>query len=132
MSNDKQILFVRNSLTKFFISDIIFFVEVKKEEFVFLYSDDTRVRHSHKRIKNCILEFVVQLEIRVKNKWYPVVRYDTMHGFAHKDIIHSSGKVEKIPLPMQDFNEALTFAEEELRVEWELFRMKYLQEVQNE
>ena len=108
-------------------------MDIKKEEFIFLYSDDARIRHSQKRIKNRIIEFVVQLEIMIENKWYPVVRYDTSHGFAHKDIIKPSGKVEKIPLFFQDFNEALTFAEEELRAEWEFFRLKYLkEEVNNE
>lgn len=107
-------------------------MEIREEQFVFLYSDETRVRHFHKRIKNRIIEFVVQLEILVKNKWQPVIRYDTMHGFAHKDIIHPSGKVEKIPLPIQDFNDALTLAEEELHVEWEIFRAAFLKEARNE
>lgn len=107
-------------------------MEVKEELFVFLYSEDTRIRHHHKRIRNRVIEFIVQLEIRVKNKWHPVVRYDTKHGFAHKDIIYPSGKVDKVPLPVQDFNEALTFAEEELRAEWKFFKMKYLKEVRNE
>lgn len=104
-------------------------MELKVRQFVFLFSDDARVRHSHKRIKNCIVKFVIQLEILIKDKWYPVVRYDTIRGFAHKDIIHPSGKVDKIPLPMQNFNEALVFAEEELRAEWKFFKMRYLEEV---
>ena len=94
---------------------------------MFLYAEDTRVRHLHKRIRNRVIEFVVQLELLIDNKWWPVIRYDTSHGFAHKDIIDPSGKVEKIPMPIQDFNEALILAEEELRVEWEIFRMRYLQ-----
>ncbi|MBI4802507.1 MAG: hypothetical protein HY796_08295 [Elusimicrobia bacterium] len=107
-------------------------MEIKEEAFTFLYSDDARIRHSHKRFKNQITGFVVQLEIFVKSKWCPIVRYDTRHGFAHKDIVHSSGKVEKIPLPVQDFNEALTYAEDELSVEWEFFKMNYLREADHE
>ena len=107
-------------------------MEIKEETFTFLYSNDARIRHSHKRIKNQITAFVVQLEIFARSKWRPVVRYDTRHGFAHKDIVHFSGKVEKIPLPIQDFNEALTYAEEELRVEWEFFKMNYLREIDHE
>ncbi|MFH1259033.1 MAG: hypothetical protein ABII74_04355 [Elusimicrobiota bacterium] len=107
-------------------------MKIETEEFVFLYSDDTRVRHVHKRIKNRIIEFVVQLEIFIENKWHPVVRYDTRHGFAHKDIVHASGNMVKIPLPVEDFNEALTFAEEELKVEWTIFRTNYFKEVKDE
>ena len=103
------------------------------KQFLFLFSDNTRVRHSHRRIKNRIVGFVIQLEILIEDEWHPVVRYDTVHGFAHKDIIHPSGKVDKIPLPIQNFNEALIFAEEELHAEWEFFKMRYLEEVkQNE
>ena len=41
-------------------------------------------------------------------------------------------RLKKIPLPIQDFNEALTYAEDELRVEWEFFKMNYLMEVGHE
>jgi hypothetical protein len=49
--------------------------------------------------------------INIKNKWYQVVRYDTAHGFAHKDILPYKGDVRKEKLPFNDLNLALTFAE---------------------
>ena len=30
-----------------------------------------------------VLNFVVQLECRFEEKWSPVMRFDTAHGFAH-------------------------------------------------
>ena len=57
-----------------------------------------------------------------------VVRYDTAHGFAHRDLIWPSGKVDKTPLFMQTFNEALDFAEADLRSNWESYVENYLKE----
>jgi hypothetical protein len=41
-----------------------------------------------------ITDFVVQYEIFINDKWCPVVRYDTAHGYAHKDLIHPDGSKE--------------------------------------
>lgn len=73
-------------------------------------------------------EFMVQLEINLKEKWKPVIRYDTVHGFAHRDILKADGRTEKTPLPIGDFNSALTFAEMDLRANWELYRERFLKE----
>jgi len=68
----------------------------------------------HLRVKTKLVQFTVQLEIFFNNKWYPVVRYDTAHGFAHKDLIHKDGKIDKTPIFYLDYNDALTFAEFDL------------------
>lgn len=81
------------------------------------------------RVGNEITEFVVQYEITVKGKWYPVIRYDTVHGFAHKDIFSYKGDARKEILPFDDFNLALTFAEKELRDNWQRYREHFLREV---
>ena len=38
-----------------------------------------------------VLEFIVQLEIAVGRQWKPVIRYDTAHGFAHRDRYEREG-----------------------------------------
>jgi hypothetical protein len=102
--------------------------DLHEGEFVVVLSDDCRIRHYHNRIKSQILEFMVQLEISSKGKWKPVVRYDTAHDYAHRDIFHGDGKVEKIPLSFGDYNSALTFAELDIRSNWELYRERFLKE----
>lgn len=42
-------------------------------------------------------------------------RYDTAHGFAHRDLLNKHGMVEKTPLFNQYYNDALTFAERDLK-----------------
>ena len=84
----------------------------KEITFLFALSDDLegRIRVTALKKKDKILKFVVQYEALIKKKWTPIVRYDTSHGFSHKDIIHCNGNVEKQPLHFQNFNMAFTFA----------------------
>ena len=72
----------------------------------------------------------VQYELKIKDEWYPVVRYDTVHGFAHKDIVPYKGEAHKETLPFNDFNLALTFAEKDLRDNWQKYRERYLKEIE--
>ncbi len=61
-------------------------------------------------------------------KWSAIVRYDTSHGFAHRDIIDKKGNKKKTPLFNQDFNDALTFAENDLKSNWEYYKKSFLEE----
>lgn len=57
-----------------------------------------RLRVYAQKEKGAILEFVVQYEALISEEWRPIVRYDTAHGFAHKDIMKASGETIKQPL----------------------------------
>lgn len=74
-----------------------------------------------------VVEFVVQLECLYGNEWTPVVRYDTAHGFAHRDLLHPAQSAEKRELKVRNFNEGLTFALRDLATNWEKYREKYEQ-----
>lgn len=102
---------------------------MKTVEFVSPLGFDGRRRTRHVRIGNKIIEFVVQYEIKINDEWYPVVRYDTSHGFAHKDKLSYKDKVIKERLPFNDFNLALTFAEKDLKDNWQKYREQFLREV---
>lgn len=91
-----------------------------------------RLRVKAYKHKNKILGFVVQYEAKIQNKWEVIVRYDTSHGFAHKDIIHADGKIDKEPFIWQDYNVALTYATEDLKRNWEKYRNNYEKEVKGE
>ncbi len=75
--------------------------------------------------RNRVLKFVVQLECRFNDEWKPIVRYDTAHNVAHRDVLRPSGKTEKTDMAIQDYNEALTFAIEDLAHNWENYRRRY-------
>lgn len=119
---------------KIFLDNFILFcyniyVEIRTKEFFTFYAPGCRKRHFHSRVKNEILEFVVQLEVLVKARWYPVIRYDTSHKFAHCDILHWKGKKEKIAMPTLNTRVALTFADEDLSQNWSIYRERFLKEV---
>lgn len=102
---------------------------MKITEYVVPLGNDGRRRTYHKRLLQNVIEFVVQYEVFIESKWYPVVRYDTAHGFAHKDILTFDGKTTKHELPFADYNIALTFAENDLKENWLKYREVFFKEV---
>lgn len=61
--------------------------------------------------------FTVQLEVFSHGRWQPAVRYDSAHGYAHRDRYFLDGRSIKTELHM-DFNEAL-------RDHWESYRDRF-------
>ncbi len=81
--------------------------------------DLVRYRVRFQLDKGRILDFVVQLELKRSGVWAPVVRYDTAHGFAHRDRHLPDGSVRQHELlPYSDYNGALTYALEDVRNNW--------------
>lgn len=100
-------------------------------EFIFRLSEENedRMRVEAVKEKGIILSFVVQYEALINKRWRPVIRYDTSHGFAHKDILHPNGKKDKQPLFFHDFNTAFTFAVDDLKTTWRWYRHGYEMEI---
>jgi hypothetical protein len=87
-----------------------------------------RLRVRAQRLGRHIVSFVVQYEAYLRDAWHPVVRFDTAHGFAHRDLMHPDGRVDKEPLPWDTYSVALTFATQELKAHWLRFRQRYEEE----
>lgn len=96
-------------------------------EFLYPLSEELedRLRVSALRQKGEVVRFVVKYETLINGKWRAIVRYDNSHGFAHKDIIHSNGGVDKQPIHFQDINMAFTFAIQDLKNGWKWYRIAY-------
>ena len=62
----------------------------------------------------------------LEEKWLPVVRYDTRHGFAHRDLLDKNGKKQKTPMFTEDYSEALTFAEYDIQSNWRIYKERFL------
>ncbi len=101
---------------------------MKKIEYLIRIGPFDRYRHLHFQEKGKIVFFRVQYETKIDDKWHPVVRYDTAHGFAHRDLLTLSGPVKKTPLFNQDYNDALTFAENDLKSNWQYYKRRLLEE----
>lgn len=91
-----------------------------------MLTSDDRYRHQHVRFRKEVLGFLVQYETRLGGEWRPVVRYDTRHGFAHRDLLDVKGNKTKTPMFIQDFSEALTFAEYDIRSNWRIYKERFL------
>lgn len=100
-----------------------------KKGYVFMLTDRDRKRHEHILEKGEVTGFVVQYEIFFEEKWVPVVRYDTAHGYAHKDLINPNGSIEKIFMGLADFNEALTLADKDINENWERYKNRYFRRI---
>lgn len=100
------------------------------EYVIYLSSDmEDRLRVSAKKQKGEILEFMIQYETFIGELWHPIIRYDTAHGFAHRDRIWPSGIVDKHPLFFENYNLAFTFATLDLKANWGSYRKAYKEEM---
>ncbi|MBI5410137.1 MAG: hypothetical protein HZA14_12295 [Nitrospirae bacterium] len=97
-----------------------------KKTYIFMLSDKDRKRHEHISEKGKITGFVVQYETLIEGKWTPVVRYDTAHGFAHKDLMNPDGSQEKVLLGSIGLSEALILADRDINENWEWYQERYL------
>ena len=101
----------------------------KVEYVYFLSTEQTdRLRVRFYKDKKIILQFVVQYEILLRDEWKAVVRYDTSHGFAHRDLMHPDGSVDKLPLPTLTYAVALMYATQDLKQSWRWYRQRYEEE----
>jgi hypothetical protein len=107
-------------------------VGIKEIEFMIMLTPEDRYRHRHARFKGSILSFVIQYETRLADEWLPVVRYDTEHGFAHRDLFDRKGGKKKTPMFTTDYNEALTFAEYDIKSNWKVYKKVFMGGEENE
>ncbi len=76
--------------------------------------------------------FVVQYEAHIRGKWRAVVRYDTAHGFPHRDMMHPRRSADKVALAISDLNAAMTFAIQDVQALWPAYRETYEREFRRE
>ena len=76
------------------------------------------------------MSFTVQYEALMDDRWRAIVRYDTAHRFAHKDVLHPDGSVDKQPLHFSTLNLAFTFAVQDLKSLWRWYRYGYEKELE--
>ena len=100
----------------------------REVEYTIRLGSADRYRHKHIKKKGRIVYFRVQYETMIEGKWYPVVRYDMSHGFAHRDLMNMKGESVKTPLFFRDYSDTLTFAESDLKINWELYKERFLKE----
>jgi len=97
---------------------------MKEVRFTIGLDTDVRIRHMHRTDRGDVLRFTVQLEVFRGTKWRPVVRYDSAHRQAHLHRYHPSRKAIRETVSL-GFADALTYAEGDLRQNWERYIQEY-------
>lgn len=72
--------------------------------------------------KGKVKDGVAQYESKIKDAWYPIVRYDCSHGFFHRDILNPKGEKTKQVVQIQNLKDALTYAEQDIKDGWEWYK----------
>jgi hypothetical protein len=103
-----------------------------EREFLIYLDPETRLcryRHYHVSKRRKIIEFRIQLEILVDKDWYPIVRYDTAHGKAHRDILHANGRQTKDWFASYSVEEVLTLGQKDIMENWTVYRERFIKEM---
>jgi hypothetical protein len=69
-----------------------------------------------------IVDFVVKLILKIGQEFYEVIRFDSAHGFPHKDILAPDGSIKrKVWYELFDNNQALDLAVRDLKDNYEIY-----------
>lgn len=99
-----------------------------EKAYVQMVTGQDRIRVRFKKDRGKITAFVVQYETLVKDQWMAIVRYDTAHGQPHTDVMSPDGTKEKRLLHFPNFSDAFSYAQEDVKANWELYRERYFRE----
>lgn len=93
----------------------------KEKAFFYPLTPEYRVRVRIWTENGKVVDFVVQLETFFKGEWKAVVRYNTAHGFPHKDLIYPDGTEIKEDLPRLELSKIVVIAIKDLRENYKLY-----------
>ena len=96
-----------------------------EKQYLILLDIDARKRHYHVTETHKVIQFTVQLEIKVGEVWKEVVRFDCAHSYAHKDYYNIKGDCRKINLYLS-YEEALTLADDDINENWMIYKERFL------
>lgn len=97
------------------------------KEYIVDFTSNDRKRFYIETKRGKVVRFAVQFETLIKEEWRPVVRYDTVHGYAHKDILDRNGRViEKVKMAIIDYKKALQIAILDVDSNWKTYKRKFL------
>jgi hypothetical protein len=102
-----------------------------EKSFIVYLGDSDRDRYRLVCIveKGVVTIFCVQYEAFIQGEWHPIVRYDTAHGFPHRDLLHPERAQDKTEYPGRTRAEVLTIGQEDIKRNWRAHRARYEEEM---
>jgi hypothetical protein len=101
---------------------------VARQDFFIPFDEDNRLRvRIVTEPGRDVVEFMVQYEAFIDDRFTPVVRYDTAHGDARRDLLDAGGRtIDKQWLPGWRIADALQYAVSDLRGNWQRYREDFI------
>ncbi|MFZ5820799.1 MAG: DUF7718 family protein [Chloroflexota bacterium] len=94
--------------------------------FNYIFDQDNILRIRFELDRGQVLSFVAQLECFFgQSGWLPVIRYDTAHGFAHRDTMRPGKEAGKDSIPVRTYKEGLNYAIDDIKANWQVYRWRY-------
>jgi len=103
---------------------------MEKRFFAFLESSpNDRIRCAFETRRGKVVRIqVVQYETYWNNEWIPVVRYDTAHGFFHRDVYLFGLKNHVKEFVFRpSLEEALNFAIDDIHLNWRKYKSTFFE-----
>jgi len=93
-----------------------------KKYFIIELQDGSQIHVFFETSSGIIINFVVKLVMKHKNRYYDVVRFDTAHDCPHKDILDQKGNIlRKTWYEFLDNKQALDLAIKDLKDNREIY-----------
>jgi hypothetical protein len=88
-----------------------------------------RYRHYVQVRRGRVAVFRIRYEAYIAGRRHVIVRYDTAHGFPHRDTLHPNGTEDKAEFPEADRADVLTMGEQDIKINWRKHRERYVREM---
>lgn len=99
---------------------------MKRTRFSTGLTGEDRVEVSFEVERGRVVSFVVNYVAKIQDKDHSVVRFDTAHGFPHKDVCRPDGSVErKERLQDLDYGRLLDTARRDILENWPDYRRRF-------
>ena len=84
------------------------------------------IRVRYLKDRGHILWFSAELEALIGDEWAAIIRYDTAHGFVHRDEMLPNGdQIKSPPMRFASYDDALNFAIDDLQFNYQRYIERY-------
>ncbi len=94
-------------------------------EYLDRFDVEHRLRVQIQTERGQVIDFVVQLESFIHNRWQVIVRYNCAHGTPHKDTLHPDGAQDKEWFYHETPSEVLNRAIEDIKRNYHRYKENY-------
>jgi len=100
---------------------------LRRSRLIIPLSEEDRLEITIEKERGTVKGFAINYVATISGKDHSVVRYDTRHGFPHKDVVGRDGRVEhKERLLDLDRHALVDAAIDDLKANWQSYRRRFV------